>query len=396
MIRRHPILARMLFMLPAVLVAVPMMMILVWIYRAVEPTEIVFVAISGSLIAFLLCLVPGVHRFERLVASKLLGTEVDREAGSRTYRNSAVFALLHLLAGLSALLCLISVPIAISELSWRTERVLEWSLSWSDAIENYLEIVTWSEIRIILAMILFVSAIWATTFLCCLPMVARQLLGPNLEKQLAESEADRERLEAQNDLARDIHDSLGHTLTIASLQAERGRVALADDPRSADDALSTILLVCRRAQADLDDVLRVLRTGEASTLKQARDLRSIGDLIDDARSAGLLVDVDVPLNLEISADRSQALYRIVQEALTNALRYASPRELSLTITDDDRGLRVLTTNPVFGAVHHRDGRGLHGIEARARLLGGSASSQIIADHFILDVRIPARHVEISA
>ncbi len=292
MIRRHPFLARTLFMLPSVAVAVPMMMILVWIYRAVEPIEIAFVAISGSLIAFLLCLVPGAHRFERLIASKLLGTEVDREAGSRTYGNSAVFTLLHLMAGLSSLLCIISVPIVISELSWRTERVFEWSLSWSDAIENYLEIVTWSETRIVLALILFISAIWATTFICCLPMVARQLLGPNLEKQLAESEADRERLEAQSDLARDIHDSLGHTLTIASLQAERGRAVLMDDPDCADDALSTILLVCRRAQADLDDVLRVLRTGEASALKQARDLRSIGDLIDDARSAGLLVDVE--------------------------------------------------------------------------------------------------------
>ncbi len=57
---------------------------------------------------------------------------------------------------------------------------------------------------------------------------------------------------------------------------------------------------------------------------------------------------------------------------------------------------MLTSNPVAGNNDRRGGRGLHGIEARARLLGGSASTSVIADQFILDVRIPARNVDISA
>lgn len=354
-------------------------------YFFMDDIALTALGLGGLLLSAALCFLPWIHVCERTLAAELLGTEVEQSA---PYRNSVIFAFVHLLSGASIVVAVGLIPLALGELSWRVEEAFSGRWASSTAFSLVVGSVLESPIRVLLFVILAATCAVSVISIVGIDLLAARMLGPSLEQRLAESEADRERLAVQNLLARDIHDSVGHALTIASLQAERGRATVGKDVNDAADALSTILMVCRRAQADLDDALRILRTGESNRSTQVTDLRSIGDLIDESRSTGLALDVDIPLNLDLAPDRSHALYRIIQEALTNAMRYASPRELRLAVTNHDGGLRIVADNPSGTTIPGRAGKGLQGVEARAHLLGGSSTVDVTAGRFVLDVWIP--------
>ncbi len=381
------LLQRILFVIPAAIAGLPVLFV-VFTYFFVDDPALTVIGVVGLIASVALCFLPVIHRGEKSLASELLGTDVDEDGA---YRNSAIFAGLHLLAGTSTVIAVCLIPVAIGELSWRLKDAFSGKWATSTAVELLMGTVLDSPFRVLLFVVFAGAISYSVVFFIGCAFLATRVLGRSLEDKLAESEADRNRLAIQNELARDIHDSVGHALTIASLQAERGRARIDVDAGDAKDALSTVLSVCQRAQADLDDVLRVLRTGEPRSSTQVKDLRSIGDLIDEVRNAGLVVDAAIPLNLDVAEDRLPVLYRIVQEALTNAMRYARPHELRLRIENSADGLRLVAENPVDGGTDSGVGKGLQGIEARALLLGGSSSAHVVAGWFVLDVRLP--HLE---
>ena len=147
--------------------------------------------------------------------------------------------------------------------------------------------------------------------------LARLLLGPSPAQRLAALQERNEQLLERTRIARELHDSIGHALTIAVMQAGAARAA--NDPAFTDRALCAIEDTGRAALEDLDRVLGVLRES-AGPASQRPTLAEADRLLDSARSSGARSTAEVSGGLEqIPVAVSQEGYRILQEALTNAL-----------------------------------------------------------------------------
>ncbi len=205
---------------------------------------------------------------------------------------------------------------------------------------------------------------------------ARWLLGPSASTRLHALEERTERLLENNRIARELHDSIGHSLTAIVLQAGAARAA--GKPEFTGTALAAIEDTGRTALADLERVLAVLR--EPSTpVDQRPVLTAAARLFDSARSAGATIDADITGPIErVSGPISREGYRILQEALTNALRHAGRVAVRVRVHADAHWLELEVSNPVPAAgsadraVPAGPGSGLRGIRERAELLGGDA------------------------
>ena len=241
---------------------------------------------------------------------------------------------------------------------------------------------------------------WAAAWL------APRLLGPDQADRLAALERRTAELTERNRLARELHDSIGHALSVTTLQAMAARKVLDRDPRFAAEALAAIEQTGRAAAADLDDFLGLLRD-EASARAPQPTLADVEALVASHREAGLPVDLEVGGDVaSVAAVVSREVYRIVQEGLTNVQRHAGavPTRVWLVATPDL--LRVEVSNAVPGAGRltvadgvlparrarvggpGRGGRGLEGIRERVRLLGGRFSAGAESDCWILRVSVP--------
>ncbi|MEU5941903.1 histidine kinase [Micromonospora sp. NPDC047548] len=242
--------------------------------------------------------------------------------------------------------------------------------------------------------------------------MAPVLLGPSQGERIAALEARATRLAERNRLARELHDSVGHALTVATLQAGAARELLDGDPEFARRALAAIEETSRHAMDDLDHVLGLLRETEdggrapAGTAPQ-RTLAQLDRLVADTRAAGLPVEARVDGELtELPAAVSREGYRIVQEGLTNAARYGRglvrlrvdvPGEATApgqpAASDAPswscRWLEIELENLLGGAARPgRGGRGLDGMRERVLLLGGRITAGPEDGHWRVRVRLP--------
>ncbi|MFD4475748.1 sensor histidine kinase [Streptomyces sp. NPDC058471] len=203
---------------------------------------------------------------------------------------------------------------------------------------------------------------------------ARRLLGPSPVERLAALEERTEQLLERNRIARELHDSIGHALTVAVVQAGAARAAA--DPGFTDRALGAIEETGRAALEDLERVLRVLRE-DGQPASRRPTLADAGQLLDSARASGAKVDTEVTGPLErLPGPVSREAYRMLQEALTNVLRHAGPVPVRVRLAVDETALEVDVRNalPTGGEVTGRGGSGLRGIRERATLLGGRATT----------------------
>ncbi len=204
-------------------------------------------------------------------------------------------------------------------------------------------------------------------------VVARGLLGPSAAERLAALEERTEQLLERNRIARELHDSIGHALTVAVVQAGAARAA--GDAEFTDRALTAIEESGRSALVDLERVLGVLResgrpVGDRPTLAEA------DRLLESARASGAKVDAEVTGPLEtVPGPVSREGYRILQEALTNVLRHAGPVPVRVRVGVAGDLLRLEVRNPSTARLPGPGrGSGLRGIRERAALLGGRAST----------------------
>lgn len=218
---------------------------------------------------------------------------------------------------------------------------------------------------------------------------ARWLLGPSASTRLHALEERTERLLENNRIARELHDSIGHSLTAMVLQAGAARTT--GEPEFTGTALAAIEDTGRAALEDLERVLAVLR--EPSTpVVQRPTLTAAARLFDSARSAGATIDADITGPIErVSGPISREGYRILQEALTNALRHAGGVAVQVRVHADTRWLELEVTNPVptpDPAIPAGHGSGLRGIRERAELLGGDARIGLDDGQWRTWVRLP--------
>lgn len=216
---------------------------------------------------------------------------------------------------------------------------------------------------------------------------ARWLLGPSPTDRLSVLEELTEQLLERNRMARELHDSIGHALTVAVVQAGAARAA--NDPAFTKRALAAIEETGRDALEDLERVLRVLR--ESGTRVSRRPtLQEAERLLDSARSSGVKVDARVSGDLGlVPAPVSREGYRILQESLTNVLRHAGPVPVRVSITVADGRLELEVVNPLSGAAGlPGSGSGLRGIRERAALLGGKARMESREGEWRVRVGLP--------
>lgn len=201
---------------------------------------------------------------------------------------------------------------------------------------------------------------------------ARRLLGPSPVERLAALEERTEQLLERTRIARELHDSIGHALTVAVVQAGAARAAA--DPEFTDRALDAIEETGRAALEDLERVLRVLREDERPATGRPT-LADADRLLESARASGAKVDTEVTGPLEsVPGPVSREGYRMLQESLTNVLRHSGPVPVRVRIAVGDGvlGMEVRNLLPQGTPPTGRGGSGLRGIRERATLLGGRA------------------------
>lgn len=193
---------------------------------------------------------------------------------------------------------------------------------------------------------------------------AARLLAAEAEQRRA-AEAERERL------ARELHDVTAHHLTAIVVNAGAARRLGADRPELVRQALEFAAETGRRTLTALNRLVTVIEPGVGEPLA----LR-LGRLATTARSAGQRVTVTVEGAADdLPSPLVDAVFAVVQEAATNALRYAPGAEVTAVVTVSDDSVRVEVSNPsseASGAAGSLgSGRGLAGLAARAKDLGGT-------------------------
>jgi len=202
-----------------------------------------------------------------------------------------------------------------------------------------------------------------------------------LVRALAEERAQAERYavaEERARIARELHDVVGHAISLMTVQAGAERLALAqapDDQRpETGRVLGQIELTGRQTMQEMRRLLGVLRTDEDDPdLGPQPGLTQVGALAERLRGAGLAVDVRVegdPRPLSPGADISA--YRIVQEALTNVLKHAGTDRAQVRVVHGAAGVEIAVTDEGAAAREPSGrGHGLAGIRERVALYGGT-------------------------
>ncbi|MEU7581200.1 histidine kinase [Streptomyces sp. NPDC041068] len=219
---------------------------------------------------------------------------------------------------------------------------------------------------------------------------ARRLLGPSPAERLAALEQRTEQLLERNRIARELHDSIGHALTVAVVQADAARAA--GDPAFTDRALEAVAESGRAALEDLERVLRILREDERPAGARPT-LLDAERLVGSARASGAQVDAEMTGPLErVPGPVSREGYRMLQEALTNVLRHSGPVPVELRVAVDDARLVMDVRNALLSpsGATGRGGSGLRGIRERAALLGGRATTGPHDGAWQVHVELPLR------
>ncbi|GAA2485907.1 sensor histidine kinase [Streptomyces longisporus] len=193
-------------------------------------------------------------------------------------------------------------------------------------------------------------------------------------------------------IARDMHDILAHAVSLMVVQAEAGPVVVRSDPERAEASFDAIAAAGRDAMAQLRRILGVLKEEQDNGTSPQPGVGALPRLLRQVgESAGLRVELHTTGDPHpLPADAEVAVYRVVQEALTNTVKHAyaacatveldwTEHLLTLTVTDDGRG-------PATPG----GGHGLIGIRERAAACGGSAEAGRGPDGgFRVVVRLPA-------
>ncbi|WP_323137647.1 histidine kinase [Streptomyces sp. NBC_01789] len=215
----------------------------------------------------------------------------------------------------------------------------------------------------------------------------------------AEQAAARERAR----IAREMHDILSHAVSLMIVQAEAGPVAVRTAPERAEAAFDAISETGRDAMVQLRRMLGVLRESErgpGAPRSPQPSLAGLPALVERVRSSGLAVTHTVTgPERPLPRDTDSAVYRIVQEALTNTVRHAAATEAAVLLAYGESSLTVSVTDDGGGAeTDTRSGHGLIGIRERAAAHGGSARTGPGPDGrgFRVDVTLPLLPVTSSA
>jgi signal transduction histidine kinase len=200
-------------------------------------------------------------------------------------------------------------------------------------------------------------------------------------------------------IAREMHDVIAHSLAVMISLADGAKAKLYSDPERAGTAIQNVAEIGRQALGDTRRLLGVLRDDDAADqLAPQPGLDQVDKLLEQVRATGLAASLAIrgdPRSLPPGAELS--VYRIVQEATTNALKHATrATAVKVTLAYEHNMLTVLVENdggppsaPVSG---HRpaplSGHGLAGMRERAAVYGGTVLAGPSSEGWLVEARIP--------
>lgn len=205
------------------------------------------------------------------------------------------------------------------------------------------------------------------------------------QTRAAREEAERRRgSEERLRIAQELHDVLGHHISLINVQAGVALYLMDDDPEQARSALAAIKQSSRELLHEMRATLGVLRgVDEHPPHQPVPGLARLDSLVAETRAAGLPVTVEIRgPKRDLPASVDLAAYRIVQEALTNTRKHAGPARARVVVRYDEHGLTVQvdddgrgTGSPGSdGGLIADGGNGLPGMRERAQALGGTITA----------------------
>jgi signal transduction histidine kinase len=196
----------------------------------------------------------------------------------------------------------------------------------------------------------------------------------------------------RNRLAREIHDSLGHTLTIVNVQIEAAKVVMDSEPERALDALNKAQESARKGLTQVRESVASLR--ESPVSNQPLD-QAITPLVQEAQSAGIVTEfriVGEPQTLENKV--ALALYRAAQEGLTNVCKHARASRVDILLDYQPSLVSLEVKDNGVGATGTAGGFGLLGIRERMQLLGGNLEIRTdVGNGFWLIASVPVSNTD---
>jgi len=192
-------------------------------------------------------------------------------------------------------------------------------------------------------------------------------------------------------IARDLHDSVAHTLTVMTLQAGASGERTTDP--LAVEALASIETGGREALADMHRFLHLIDEG---TPGQAPGLRDLDELLSRVRAAGLEVELERCEGLDqLPVSISATAYRVIQEGLTNAAKHSGSPSARVRIREDQGALEVEVTDhgssSLAPGLPIGSGRGLSALRERLALFDGTLTATSETDGWSLAATIPLGH-----
>ncbi len=246
---------------------------------------------------------------------------------------------------------------------------------------------------LLVAMLVLLGLPWTLGLLVRTRIDARESRAAQLAAQREAEIAEQDVIVEQerNRIARDMHDVVAHSLAVVIAQADGARYAQANDPNAVDGALGAISTTAREALADVRLLLGQLRHSQGEGPQPG--LADLERLLEQLRASGLTIsELAEGETLVLGTGQQLAVYRIVQEALTNVLRHGdvlttvlvqfiwTPTDLEVTITS------TLASSPHTGEL--RLGHGIAGMKERATLAGGWLSAEPRGGQFIVTASVP--------
>lgn len=333
----------------------------------------IFLAIQP--LVFLSSLVLPVRGLARAIARSLLRVNVagsDEFTSWSTRWRTALWNWLHLCVGAvmaGVTLALIPFAVAITILPFSSDPDQVDSVFVNSGWHNPWGVVVGP--LLLLALVYLIAGVVSV-----MRGIAPFALGPSTSDRLKLAEDKSRQLAARNQLARELHDSVGHALSVITVQSEAATRLVDRDPAAATRAMEASGNAARSALEELDDVLGVLRGGASAPQGPQRTLSDWPTLV---AASGVEVDVEVEGQLEdLPPPVSREAFRIVQESLTNVIRHGDGLQADMEIHRSDDWLKITVTN-VVGSVQSeqsRTGSGLTGMRERALVLGGTVTVDV--------------------
>jgi len=208
-------------------------------------------------------------------------------------------------------------------------------------------------------------------------LFARWALGPAAGEAVEAANERANLAEEQVRIDQELHDSIGHMITMNIIQAGAGAHVFESDPEFAREALKNIEERGRAAMGELDRIIAAIRGDQPETRAPLAGIADLDRLVEESRAAGMTIEVHIDAP-QVPATVGGAAFMIVREALTNAARHAPGAPVRVRVETDGDALALEVVNEAPAGIRRwrvaGNRRGLSGMRDRATLLGGRAHS----------------------